>query len=103
MSAVSMSAGIMFCIRIALRESPPRRMKSSSIPTFSRENVSAKASQIMRSASFLGATYSYLREDRSGFGRALLSTLPFTLRGMESSRMTNVGTMYSGFLSATNR
>ncbi len=78
---------------IALRESPPRRMKSSSIPIFSTPSASENASQMMRSVSFLGAMYSYLRAEVSGFGNALLSTFPFTLSGMESNLTTKAGTM----------
>ena len=79
--------------RMALSESPPRRMKSSSIPILSTPSASENASQRIFSVSFLGGTYSYLREERSGFGRALLSTFPFTLRGMESNWTTKAGTM----------
>ena len=78
---------------MALSESPPRRMKSSSIPMRSIPRAWENASHRMLSASFLGAVYSALSPDASGCGRDFLSTFPLTFSGIVSMGMTKAGTM----------
>ncbi len=78
---------------MALRESPPRRMKSSSMPTSSIPRAARNYSQMMRSLSLRGAAYAYLIPETSGTGRDLRSTFPLTFSGIWSSLMTKDGTM----------
>ena len=81
---------------IATNESPPKRMKSSYMLTFSKFNAFSKASTTCLSFSFLGATYSACKTDKSTSGKERLSTLPLTFKGISSNRMTKEGIIYSG-------
>ena len=61
---------------MAVRESPPRRTKSSRIPISSWSNIILNTLTILFSTSFVGATYSARSLSRLTSGNARLSTLP---------------------------
>ncbi len=74
---------------------PPISKKSSSAYTFSRPRTPANISHSLDSTGPDGSLPALLGSDE-GSGSLLLSTLPLTVIGMESSWMKWAGTMYGG-------
>ncbi len=81
--------------RAASNECPPSSKKLSRIPTGFLSRTVSQIFVSFVSSSFAGATYSWVAAKSAAFGagNARLSTLPFGVFGMASSRTTAAGTM----------